>query len=284
MALNEASTPGAALSVRFWGVRGSIACPGPETLRYGGNTPCVEVRCGDHTLIFDAGTGIRPLGDALVQAANTSDFDIFLSHGHIDHVIGLPFFAPLFVNDQVVRVWAGNLQPAGGVREAVRKLMSFPFFPLQVDALHAELEFHDFRAGETLTPRPGIVLRTAALNHPGGAIGYRIEYGGRSIAYVTDIELGDGPIDPGLLALTKDAALVILDTTYTDEELPAHVGWGHSTWQQGLRLAKAANAGRLCLFHHDPDHDDSFMDRVGAAAEAARPGTIVAREGLRIDG
>lgn len=283
MALNEASTPGATLSVRFWGVRGSIACPGPATLRYGGNTPCVEVRCGGHTLIFDAGTGIRPLGNALVQAANTSDFDIFLSHGHIDHVIGLPFFAPLFVEDQVVRVWAGNLQPAGGVREAVRKLMSFPFFPLQVDALHAELEFHDFRAGETLTPRPGITLRTAALNHPGGAIGYRIEYGGRSVAYVTDIELGDGPIDPGLLELTRDAAMVILDTTYTDEELPSHVGWGHSTWQQGLRLAKAANAGKLCLFHHDADHDDAFMDRVAAAAEAARPGTIVAREGLRID-
>ena len=283
MALNEASTPGATLSVRFWGVRGSIACPGPATLRYGGNTPCVEVRCGGHTLIFDAGTGIRPLGNALVQAANTSDFDIFLSHGHIDHVIGLPFFAPLFVEDQVVRVWAGNLQPAGGVREAVRKLMSFPFFPLQVDALHAELEFHDFRAGETLTPRPGITLRTAALNHPGGAIGYRIEYGGRSVAYVTDIELGDGPIDPGLLELTRNAALVILDTTYIDKELPSHVGWGHSTWQQGLRLAKAANAGKLCLFHHDADHDDAFMDRVAAAAEAARPGTIVAREGLRID-
>ncbi len=283
MALNEASTPAAALSVRFWGVRGSIACPGPATLRYGGNTPCVEVRCGDHTLILDAGTGIRPLGNALVQAANTSDFDIFLSHGHIDHVIGLPFFAPLFVEDQVVRVWAGNLQPAGGVREAVRKLMSFPFFPLQVDALHAELEFHDFRAGETLTPRPGIILRTAALNHPGGAIGYRIEYGGRSIAYITDIELGDGPIDPGLLELTKGAALVILDTTYTDEELPSHVGWGHSTWEQGLRLVKAAGAGKLCLFHHDADHDDAFMDRVAAAAEAARPGTIVAREGLQID-
>src|SRR4029079_12457206 len=147
MALNEASTPPAS-SVRFWGVRGSIACPGPSTLRYGGNTPCVEIRCGSNTLIFDARTGIQALGNALVEAANTNDFDIFLSHGHIDHMIGLPFFAPLFVTDQVVRVWAGTLQPAGGVKEAVRKLMSFPFFPLQVDALHAKLEFHDFRAGD----------------------------------------------------------------------------------------------------------------------------------------
>ena len=283
MTLDKAPTSASSISVRFWGVRGSIACPGPTTSRYGGNTPCVEVSCGPHTLIFDAGTGIRQLGNALTGAANTSDFDIFLSHGHIDHVVGLPFFAPLFVEGQVVRVWAGSLQPTGGVEKAVRKLMSFPFFPLQVDALHAKLEFHDFHAGDVINPRPGVTLRTALLNHPGGAIGYRIEYGGRVVAYVTDIELGDGPIDPALLALTQDAALVILDTTYTDEELQSHIGWGHSTWQQGIRLANAAKAGRLCLFHHDPDHDDSFMDKTKTAAEAARPGTIVASEGLQID-
>jgi phosphoribosyl 1,2-cyclic phosphodiesterase len=283
MALNEAVTSAAAITVRFWGVRGSIACPGPMTLRYGGNTPCVEIRCGSYTLIFDAGTGIRQLGNALKEAADANDFDIFLSHGHIDHVIGLPFFAPLFVAGQVVRVWAGSLQPTGGVEKAVRKLMSSPFFPLQVDALQAKLEFRDFRAGEVINPRPGVTLRTAPLNHPGGAVGYRIEYGGQSVAYVTDIELGDGPIDPALLALTKDAGLVILDTTYTDEELPSHIGWGHSTWQQGIRLANAAGAGRLCLFHHDADHDDAFMDKIGSAAEAARPRTIVAREGLQIE-
>ena len=199
-------------------------------------------------MIFDAGTGIRQLGNALVRAANTNDFDIFLSHGHIDHMIGLPFFAPLFVTEQVVRVWAGTLQAAGGVKEAVRKLMSFPFFPLQVDALHAKLEFHDFRAGDVINPRPGVTLRTAPLNHPGGAIGYRIEYGGQSVAYVTDIELGDGPIDPAVLTLTKDVALIILDTTYTDEELRAHDGWGHSSWQQGVRLANAAGANSYACF------------------------------------
>ena len=197
-------------------------------------------------------------------------------------MIGLPFFAPLFVEDQTVRVWAGCLQPAGGVEKAVRKLMSFPFFPLQVDALHAKLEFNDFRAGDVINPRAGVTLRTAPLNHPGGAVGYRIEYGGQSVAYVTDVELGDGPIDPALLALTRDAALLILDTTYTDEELPSHAGWGHSSWQQGIRLANAAGAGRLCLFHHDAEHDDDVMDKIASAAVAARPSTIVAREGLQI--
>src|SRR4029079_7983230 len=280
MAFDEASTSAVSISVRFWGVRGSIPCPGPATLRYGGNTPCVEVRCGPYPLIFDAGTGIRLLGNALIQAADTTDFDIFLSHGHIDHMIGLPFFAPLFAENQTSVLWAASLQPAGGVEEAVRKLMSFPFFPLQIEALHAALEFNDFRAGDVIAPRPGIAVRTRLLNHPGDAVGYRIEYGGKAVAYVTDIELGDGPIDPALLALTRDAALIIIDSTYTDEELRSRVGWGHSTWQQGIRLANAAGAGRLCLFHHDPDHDDAFMDRVKTEAEAARPGTVVASEGL----
>src|SRR4051812_10894105 len=211
MAATEASTPESSISVRFWGTRGSIACPGPTSLRYGGNTPCVEIRCGDRTLIFDAGSGIRPLGNALVQTATDKDFDIFLSHGHIDHVVGLPFFAPMFDDDRIIRVWGGNFQATGGVEEAVRKLMSFPLFPLQIEAVHATLEFHDFCAGDTITPHPGESVRTAPLQHPGGATGFRIEYGGRSVTYATDVEMGDGPIDPALAALVKDTDLLIMD-------------------------------------------------------------------------
>lgn len=266
------------MTVRFWGVRGSIACPGASMARYGGNTPCVEVRCGNQVLIFDAGTGIRPLGNFLRDDASCTSFDVFLSHCHIDHVIGLPFFAPLFVKDNAVRVWAGNLKPDSGVEHAVRKLMSLPLFPIEIEAFKARVEFCDFLAGDTLSPRPGVTLRTARLNHPGGATGYRIDYGDRSIAYLTDIECGDGPFDPAVLALARGAALVILDTTYTDEELPSHVGWGHSSWQQGVRLAEAAGAGQLCLFHHDPEHDDAFMDQIAKEADAARPGTIAASE------
>lgn len=279
---DERSAATASLSVRFWGVRGSIASPGPNTLRYGGNTPCVEVRCGSHHLIFDAGTGIRAFGNTLAKRKN-GDFDIFLSHGHIDHVVGLPFFAPLFVKDQIVRVWAGSLQPTGGVEEAIRKLMSFPLFPLQIDALQATLEFHDVHAGDPIELRSGLTLRTAPLRHPGGATGYRFDHNGRSVAYITDVEIGDGPIDPALLDLAKGASLVILDTTYTDEEYPWHAGWGHSTWQQGIKLADAAGVERLCLFHHDPEHDDAFMDQVAGAAAKARPGTIVAAEGMTLN-
>lgn len=270
-------------SIRFWGARGSIACPGPELAKYGGHTPCVEVRCGDRILIFDAGTGIRPLGNELMNRSGVSQLDLFFSHFHIDHVTGLPFFAPLYSPDHVVRLWAGNLKPAMSLEEAVRKLMSFPLFPIEVDAFKAKVEFRDFRAGDTLKPCPSILMRTAPLNHPGGATGYRVEYSGRSVAYLTDTECGHGPNDAAILSLAKDADLVVLDTTYTDDELPSHVGWGHSSWQQGVRLAAQANAKRLCLFHHDPEHDDGFMDEVAKAAETARPGTIVARDGMVID-
>jgi phosphoribosyl 1,2-cyclic phosphodiesterase len=283
MALHHEAVPAASISVRFWGVRGSIACPGPDTARYGGNTPCVEMRCGDHILIFDAGTGLRPLGDALLNEPGAAKLDIFLSHFHIDHVTGLPFFAPLFAKDRSVRVWAGNLAPACSLQKAVQRLMGFPLFPVQPNIFQAAFEMRDFQPGDTLSPQPGIALRTAPLNHPGGATGYRLDYGKSSVAYLTDIECGDGPVDPAVLALARGATLVIVDTMYTDDELPSKVGWGHSSWQQGIRLADAAGASRLCLFHHDPEHDDAAMDAIARDADAARPGTVVASEGLLIE-
>jgi phosphoribosyl 1,2-cyclic phosphodiesterase len=283
MSVPDASKAASSISVRFWGVRGSVPCPGPNWARYGGNTPCVEIRCGEHLLILDAGSGIRPLGQSVATWPANGGIDILLSHSHIDHVVGLPFFAPLYAKDRVVRVWAGHLQPACRVEDVVRKLLSFPLFPLRIEELPARMEFRDFRAGETISPQPGLSLRTAPLEHPGGATGYRIEYRGRSVAYLTDVEIGDGPIDPALMALAKDAELMILDTAYTDEELPKRVGWGHSSWQQGVRLADAAGVGRLCLFHHDPDHDDAFMDSIAAAANALRPGTIAASEGMLLN-
>ncbi len=269
--------------IHFWGVRGSIPCPGPDTIRYGGNTPCVEVRCGDHVLIFDAGTGIRALGRTLIDAGMAADTDIFFSHCHLDHVIGLPFYAPLFNASYRVNLWAGHFNGHPGVEDAVRKIMSFPLFPIEVETFRARLEFHDFKAGDDLTPRPGIVVRTMPLSHPGGSTGYRVEHAGRSVAYITDIELGDGPFDEGAMVLATRVGALIIDATYTDKELQTHLGWGHSSWQQVVRFANEAGVGKLCLFHHDPDHDDAFMDAVEAAADEARPGTIIAREGLIIE-
>jgi phosphoribosyl 1,2-cyclic phosphodiesterase len=271
------------LSVRFWGVRGSIACPGPQTVRYGGNTPCVEVRCGDRLIIFDGGTGIRPLGDLLMTDNAALDADIFFSHCHIDHIGGLPFFAPFYGDANSFRLWAGNLAPDYTMEGVMRILMSPPTFPIGIETFRATMSYRDFKAGETLNPHPGISIRTVALDHPGGATGYRVDYAGRSVAYLTDNERQSGGFDPALLALAKGADLAIYDCTYTDEEIHDKTGWGHSTWRDGLRLADAAGIKTFCLFHHAPEHDDEFMDRLARDAEKARPGTIVATEGNVIE-
>ena len=271
------------LSVRFWGVRGSIPCAGPETVKYGGNTACVEVRCGQRILILDAGTGLRQLGQTLAQENLPARADLFLSHYHIDHIMGLPFFAPLYSDEFHLSLWGARSASAGGAREAIRWLMSEPLFPVQPEDFSARLEFKEFQIGDVLQPAPDIAISTAALCHPGGATGYRIQYAKKVLVYLSDTEFPDGVIDPAILALARNADLLILDCTYTDEELPSHRGWGHGSWQQGVKFANSANVKQLCLFHHDPSHDDAFMDTLAAAARAARQNTIVAREGLRLD-
>lgn len=271
------------MRVRFWGVRGSIACPGPSTTRYGGNTPCIEVRCGEHVLIFDAGTGLRPLGIELLEDKKIRNVDIFITHCHLDHVVGLPFFAPLFHEGYRVRVWAGDLNPSNSIERVMRMLMSSPLFPVQIEIFKAAIEFHDFTSGDVLRPHENVLLRTAALDHPDGCNGYRLEYGGRTFALVSDTEGFPGRCDNDLVSLSNRADLMVYDATFTEDEIVSRLGWGHSTWSRGVRLAEKAGVKHLCLFHHDPSHDDDFMDRLAAEANDARAGTITAREGQTID-
>jgi phosphoribosyl 1,2-cyclic phosphodiesterase len=266
--------------VKFWGVRGSIPCPGPETVRYGGNTSCVEVRCGDHLLIFDGGSGLRPLGNHLIKKGHPVELDIFYSHTHLDHILGLPFFAPCYDPRNRVRIWAGHLKPHSGIEAVLGKMMSAPLFPIPIDIFAAQMVFVDFTAGETLSPHPGVEMKTGPLDHPNGATGYRVESSGKSLAYITDTEHREGKLDPNVLRLVDQVDVMVYDTSYTDEEYPAHRDWGHSTWEEGVRLADAAKVRQLVLFHHDPAHDDEFMDKVKVAAEKMRPGTIVAHEGM----
>ena len=267
--------------VRFWGVRGSVPCPGKETVRYGGNTSCLEIRCGAHLLIFDGGTGLRPF-DLALAADGPLDADVFFSHVHLDHICGWPYFTGLLRPETSLTVSAGHLLPDHTIRQVLTGLLSEPFTPVRADGVRPRVTYHDFLAGETLEPRSGIRLRTAPLNHPQGATGYRVEYDGRTICYLTDTEHVPGAPDRNILDLIADADMVIYDSTYTDDEFPAHVNWGHSTWQEGVRLCDAAGVKRFVVFHHDPDHDDAFLDRVAADVERMRPGSVVAREGMTL--
>ncbi len=270
------------LAVTFWGVRGSIPCPGPTTVRYGGNTPCLEVRAADRLMIFDAGTGLLPLGRALAAPDTPIDADWYFTHTHFDHIQGLPFFSPLYDKRNQFRLWAAHLAPELTLKDVLSKMMQAPLFPIPIEIFGAAVSYTDFPLGSTLAPAPGVTIRTAALNHPNRATGYRIEVAGKSLCYVTDTEHLPGAPDANILALIAGADLVIYDSTYTDAEFPGHVGWGHSTWQEGIRLVEKAGAKRLAIFHHDPSHDDAFMDKIAAEAAALRPGTIVAKEGETI--
>lgn len=265
--------------VRFWGVRGSIPCPGAATARYGGNTSCVEMRCGGRLLIFDAGTGITELGKALCSEGEI-DADLFLSHTHYDHIWGWPHFSPCLEEKTRLVIRAGNLQPEGRIEDLMMGILNDPLNPLNSDTLNADVTFEDFAIGDVIVPRPDITVRTAHLNHPNGAAGYRVEFDGRAVCYLTDHEHTENGPDDSLIALTKSADLVIYDATYTDEEYSNHVGWGHSTWNEGARLCELADAGTFVVFHHDPDHDDKFMDRIAREVAEARPDSIVAREGM----
>jgi phosphoribosyl 1,2-cyclic phosphodiesterase len=263
--------------LKFWGVRGSIACSGPETRRYGGNTSCVEVLCGDRRLVFDAGTGLRPLGLSL-PATDPLELDHFYSHTHWDHIAGMPFFRPAYRANCKIHVRAGHLTAQGGIEAALRQAMTEPLFPVPMDVFHADIDFNDFNAGDTLDLGDGVIVKTALLNHPNGATGYRVEFGGRSVCYVTDTEHVPGKPDRNIIALIKNADLVVYDSTYTDDEFPSYGGWGHSTWQEGVRLCKAANVKRFAIFHHDPGRDDDALDRIGGEALQMFPGAFVARE------
>lgn len=274
--------PSAQFSVRFWGVRGSIACSGPRTARYGGNTSCLEVRCGGRLIVFDAGTGLRYLGRELLAAAPL-DVDLFFTHTHFDHVCGLPFFAPFFNPRNRFRLWAGHLGEGLTLRRVLSEFMMSPLFPVPPEVFKAGMEYRDFSAGDTLKAGDAVAVRSTPLNHPDGATGYRIDYGGRSLCYLTDTEHVPGAPDRNILGLIEGADLVVYDSMYTDEEYGRYVGWGHSTWQEGVRLCRQAGVKRLVVFHHDPEHDDDMLDAVAREVAAAMPGSVVAQEGMVLE-
>jgi phosphoribosyl 1,2-cyclic phosphodiesterase len=264
-----------ALSVRFFGVRGSIPTPGPYTTA-GGNTACLEVTAGSTRIILDAGSGLRALGDERM-AHGPQHSTILLSHLHWDHVCGLPFFTPIYVPGHRVEIASG---PNGvmSTQEAIRSLFKAPFFPVDFADLASQVSVRELPAHDCFTVGD-IRITLARLNHPDPVYGFRLDHGGRSIVYATDTE-HFACVDPTLKRLASGADILIYDAQYTPEEYPSKVGWGHSTWQAGAELARAAGVPQLVLFHHDPNRTDAQLAAIEAEAHAHLPGTIAAREGL----
>ncbi len=276
---NALTSTDSKMQVRFWGVRGSIACAGPEVQKYGGNTSCVEVRCGERLIILDAGSGLRYLGEEL-NKNGAVNADLFLSHSHMDHICGLLFFGPLHRDNTQMRIWSGHLSNGWTTSDAIDDLMAAPLLPVSKDVFTAKIDYVDFKAGEEINLSNDIRIRTIPLNHPNGATGYRIEYDGKAVCYVTDTEhRPEGP-DEIILGLIKGADVFIYDTSYTDDEYPDYVGYGHSTWEEGARLARRAGVKKYVAFHHDPSHDDKFMDKVSRKLHKMLPSAVVAQEGM----
>ncbi len=272
-------------TVHFWGVRGSIPCPGTNTVRYGGNTPCVEMRVGGKRLIFDGGTGLHVLGQSLMSKMPI-EAHLFFTHSHWDHMQGFPFFTPGFVKGNSIHIY-GAIAPDGStVEQRLNDQMLHPNFPVPLQIMQSNLDFYDVKPGNPIYINE-IKVETAPLNHPGEAVGYRVNWYGGAAAYITDTEHFPDKLDENVLYLARNADVLIYDSTYTDEEYNSprspKIGWGHSTWQEAVKMAKAANVKTLVIYHHDPAHDDDFLDNVGEQAAAEYPGTIMAREGMILD-
>jgi phosphoribosyl 1,2-cyclic phosphodiesterase len=281
--------------VTFWGTRGSIPTPGPHTARYGGNTACISIAGSDGRLvILDAGSGLRPLGHELMKRRNANlAADILLSHTHWDHIQGLPFFKPMSSRDTSVCIY-GAAQEGVPLKEILGRQMDPMVFPIPMNALAASLMVVEIEEGEFEIDQ--FKICAFRLRHPGTTLGYRLvpQSGGKEVAYVTDNELGPGgAYDVSsnwrecLVEFVKDADTLIHDAMYLDQIIQARAGWGHSTPQQAVDLAREGRCRRLILFHHEPEHDDTALDSLVQDAKqyAARvaPGLEVepAVEGMR---
>jgi ribonuclease BN (tRNA processing enzyme) len=301
------------LSVRFWGVRGSIPCPGPATVRYGGNTSCLEIRADERLVILDFGTGIKPLGDWLMAnelPKRPIDTDIFISHTHWDHIMGFPMFTPLFIPTTKLRIRGPVSYDDETLESIIGAQLSYRYWPVRQSELAAKIEYSQIR--ETLLDLGGgLTVATKFLNHPISCLGYRFEFEGKSVVTAYDHEpfynlFPTDPLDPsydedaareGDLAageenekihrFFKDADVLVHDAQYTEKEYQQHLGWGHSSYTESIRAAEEAGVKKLILYHHDPNRTDAQLEELEKyyAASAYVKGTevMMAREGLVVE-
>jgi phosphoribosyl 1,2-cyclic phosphodiesterase len=276
--------------LKIWGCRGSVATPGPDTAKYGGNTSCVEVLLApEEAIVLDAGTGIRALGLDLVRRG-TKRIHLFLTHLHLDHLEGLRFFAPLWDPDVMLDIW-GPRSPVLSLGERVLRSFSPPLFPLDFRDVPARVTFHDL-PGEPWHA-DGLTVHADLVLHPGPTLGFRIEGDGVSVAYLPDHEpvlagIEGRPLDwLSAGALARGADLVLHDAQYTEEEYRVRIGWGHSSVADAAAFCRAVGAGRLVLFHHEPEHSDAALEALEEQAREVsgpdRAPPVLAREGMELE-
>jgi phosphoribosyl 1,2-cyclic phosphodiesterase len=300
---------GGSMRLKFWGTRGSIATPGKHTVRYGGNTPCVELRLDDdHLIILDAGTGIRNLGESLIGSGVSLKAHIFVSHPHWDHIQGFPFFKPAFISGNEITIVGGETEKVS-LQKMISDQMNKIYFPIQLNELKASIKFR--KVGEEKFRIHDAQISTIFLNHPTFAIGYRITKDGKSIVYISDNEPFDRELsqairnveksvydkyakqegDPNrrIFDFVRDADVLIHDATYTPEEYVNRVGWGHSHYLFTLKIAAEGNVKNLVLFHHDPIRTDEQVDEILATCRREiknrkyRFHCVAAAEGLELE-
>jgi len=269
--------------LKFWGVRGSTPTPQPDNVRYGGNTPCVEIRSDAGTLlILDCGTGLRMLGKALVKefAGRPIRGHILISHFHWDHIQGWPFFIPLYQETNRFHVYSYR-PPLAPLAETLGGQMTQPYFPVDMQAMLAAIRFTEIAEGGFQIDDLNIQARL--VNHPQGCLAFRVENNGKAIVYATDNEPGNPRGDRAVRELASRADILIYDCQYTRGQLENEKkGWGHSTWEEGALIAEQNGVKKLILFHHDPDSDDQAVDRLQEIARRRFPNSAAAFEGMEI--
>jgi ribonuclease Z len=271
----------------FWGVRGSTPTLERDTWRYGGNTPCLELTAPDGTrFILDCGTGLRTLGNCLTAAQRGLGIDahVLVTHYHWDHIQGIPFFHPFFESQNHFQFYSFQSKYLGpnSLEQVFAAQLASPYFPVDVSMMTAKREFREVDSGDKWEVN-GTRISCRYLNHPQGCLGYRIDTPGGSIVYATDNEPGVAEFDQNLRLLAQDADVLIYDSQYSPEQLASdRKGWGHSSWLEGVKIARETKVRNLVLFHHDPDSSDKVVDGFLSAARQEFPATWAATEGMAI--
>ena len=269
------------ISMKFWGARGSFPTPHADKMIFGGNTSCISLHLSDDELIlFDMGSGALDLGKELISNENSpKKINVLLSHYHWDHIFGFLGFAPFFNESYQVNVYGKS--DTKSPKDILSHIMDNTFWPVDLSMMAAKINFYAF-PDNSLKINNNTSIKCTLHGHPNGANSYRVEYKNKIIVYSTDCEHPARNLNPNIISIAKDADIFIHDSHFTNEELPAHKGWGHASWEQCVEIAKQANVKKLILFHHDPNKNDEMIAEIEKQAKKLFSNTIAAREGMEI--